>query len=228
MKPHFKIISAVAIALVILLGVILSCIEIICGLDIFRISDLAEHIGYHHIDRVTVDGDYIDIKFKQSLLEDNNQGEYAIEKDMYKIKELNAYINSNERYKNMRIKIQFGEGDIENFSGGPVITVANYSLTGKSEERYDGLYSVKFFYYPMSIYSDYITDDFWKDVRELQYINTDFPNNVESLKALTKLEYLYFEMFYYEETRDLLKEYLPSCEIECDIYSSANPTGATQ
>ena len=222
MKLHFKIISTVAVALVILSGVILSFIEISCGLDIFKISDLAEYIGYEHIARVTVDGDYVNIKLKQSSLLDGD--EYDVKKDIEKIKKLSTYINSNERYKEMRIKIQYGEDgyDAEMFSYKPVITVANYSLAGKSEERYDGLYSVKFFYYPMPADTSYIIDDFLKDVRELQYINTIFPNNVEPLKAFTRLEYLYFEKWNYEETHALLKEYLPRCEIECDIYSSAN------
>lgn len=225
MKQHFKIISTVAVALVILSGVILSFIEISCGLDIFKISDLAEYIGYHNIDHVTVDGDYIDIKLKESVLLD---GDYGVAGDIDKIKKLNAYINSNERYNGMRIKVQFGERhDINGFIEA-AITVANYSLTGKSDELYDGLYSVKFFYYPAGYDFDYITDEFWKDVRELQYINSDFPDDVEPLRALTKLEYLYFERWHYEETSELLKEYLPRCEIECDIPSSANPTGVTE
>lgn len=222
MKQHFKIISTVAVALVILSGVILSFIEISCGLDIFKISDLAGYIGYHNIDHVTVDGDYIDIKLKESVLLDGN---YGVDGDIDKIKKLNAYINSNERYKGMRIKVQYGERyePKKPFDDTKMaITVANYSLAGKSDELYDGLYSVEFFYYPTGYDFDYITDEFWKDVRELQYINSNFPDDVEPLSALTKLEYLYFERWQYEETSELLKEYLPRCEIECDIPSSAN------
>ena len=195
MKLHFKIISAVAVALVILSGIILSCIEIGCGLDIFKIGDLADFIGRQHIEHVTIDSNHIDLKLKQSaLFNADKQKYYDIEYSITKIKELNAYINSNERYKGMRIKVQYGERyePKKLFDDTKMaITVANYSLAGKSDELYDGLYSVKFFYYHTGYDFDYITDEFWKDVRELQYINSNFPDDVEPLRALTKLEYLY-------------------------------------
>ena len=223
MKLHFKIISAVAVALVILSGIILSCIEIGCGLDIFKIGDLADFIGRQHIEHVTIDSNHIYLKLKQSaLFNADKQKYYDIEYSITKIKELNAYINSNERYKGMRIKVQFGERYDRNNFIEATITVANYSLTGKSDELYEGLYSVKLLNYPMPNDSDYIKDKFWKDAREIQYINSSFLTDIDPLKDLTKLEYLYYETLHYEEEMyAILKEYLPQCEIEW-IYLLAN------
>ncbi|MBE6880898.1 MAG: hypothetical protein E7490_08725 [Ruminococcaceae bacterium] len=214
MKPHFKIISAVAIALVILLGVILSCIEIICGLDIFRISDLANFIGWEHIEHVTIEDNHIDIILKSTVVpkEITHTG-YSTEDGLIHINKLSSYIENNERYKDMKIRIQYNYAeDIR-----PIFVVANYSLSRRSEKHYDGLHSVRFYFcgdYDFEI----LTAESCKDIREVYLVNSYYPENVEAIQHLKNLEYLCFEDdetdSYKIRLRNEMQKYAPLCHIE--------------
>ncbi len=216
MKQDFKTISVYVVVFILLAGVAIIGIQIDCGLDIFRISDLANFIGREHIEHVTIEDDHIDIILKPTAVhKEENEIGISHKNILVHADRLSSYINGNERYKDMKIRVRYNHEIYDQ----PLLIAANYSLSGRNEERYDGLHSVRFFYcggYNFEI----LTAESCKDIREV-YLDVHFPENTEAIQHLTNLEYLCLkcdEIGSSEKAlRSDLKKYAHWCTIELSV-----------
>lgn len=214
MKQDFKTISKYIVVFILLAGVAIIGIQIDCGLDIFRISDLANFIGWEHIEHVTIEDNHIDIILKSTVVsKEITHTSYSTEDGLIHINKLSSYIENNERYKDMKIRIQYNHAkDVR-----PIFVVANYSLSRRNEKHYDGLHSVRFYFcgdYDFEI----LTAESCKDIREVYLVNSYHPENVEAIQHLKNLEYLCFEddetNSYKIRLRNEMQKYAPLCHIE--------------
>lgn len=199
----------------VLITIHISVVGICWGLDIFKIKDLADFIGWDNIEYVTANDTYINLILHSSSYDsiENKNNLSETERVLNYLERINSYINSNDHYKKMKVKIQYGERLRNAIGLSNVVTFANYSLSGKNEERYDGFYSI--------MWEDGIPIEFgffhvspWNNMREITFWNYFAPENPEEIKNLTKLDYLYFHEKLDEEIYNELCTYAPWCEIE--------------
>lgn len=190
-----------------------SVVGICWGLDIFKIRDLADFIGWDNIEYVTVTDTHIDLQLEAStyINAENPQQLSETEKLFAYLEKLNNYINGNNNYKNKKVHIQYGGERPHGIIGlSNIISFRNYS--SRSKERYDGFYSV---ICEMGQDIDFAEFNipYWNNVREIEYWAYYVPENPETIKNLKKLEYVYFHEDIDDDIYNELCRYAPWCEI---------------
>ncbi len=212
-----KITLTVLISAAIVTGTVYFSVVGICwGLDIFKIKDLADFIGWDNIEYVTAGNTHLELILSFSSYDtvENADKLSETEKTLAYLEEINSYINNNDHYKKMKVRIQFGERHKDLIGLSNVVSFANYSLADRDEERYDGFYSMM---WERGISVDF--DSFytapWENIREIEFWNYFVPEDPKAIEKLKNLQYVYFHEELDESVYNELCRYAPWCEIEC-------------
>lgn len=212
LKIFLIIIASVAAALITLH---ISVVGICWGLDIFKIKDLADFIGWDNIEYVTANDTGIKLILQHSAYYniDNAKELSDTEKIFAHLEEINNFIKENEHYKDKKITIQYGERLHDLIGLSNVLSFANHSLTGRENELYEGFYSVMC-EMGNGIGFENFNEAPRNNVQEIAYMNYFLPTDIQAIENLTKLEYVYFREDLDEEIYNELCTYAPWCEIE--------------
>ncbi len=212
-----KITLTILIVATVVTGTVYFSVVGICwGLDIFKVKDLADFIGWDNIEYVTAGNTQLELilKYPERDITQGIESLGGIEKEFAQIEEINSYINSNDRYKKMKVRIQYGERLNDLIGLSNVVSFANYSLADRDEERYDGFYSMM---WERGISVDF--DSFhtapWDNMREIEFWNYFVPEDPSTIEKLKNLQYVYFHEELDESVYNELCRYAPWCEIEC-------------
>ena len=203
------------VATVIICTVYFSVVGICWGFDIFKVKDLADFIGWDNIEYVTAGNTHIELILRFSscdTVENADKLSYT-EKTLAYLEEINSYINSNDRYKKKKVRIQFGERHKELIGLSNVVSFANYSLADRDEERYDGFYSMMW-ERGISVDFDTFYTAPWDNIREIEFWNYFVPEDTKAIEKLENLKYLYFHEDLDESVYNELRRYAPWCEIK--------------
>ena len=202
--------------MVVLIILHVSVVSICWGFDIFKIRDLAGFIGWDKIEYVTSDDNGFKLILSYSSYNEiENANEMSeTERIFAHLEGINSYINSNDRYKNMKITIQYGERMKEDVVGlSHTLSFANHSLGKRGQERYDGFYSVMC-EMGNGIGFEFFQEEPWNNIREIIYTSYFLPTDTQAIQNLTKLDYVCFFEQLDGKIYNELCNYAPWCKIE--------------